>query len=173
MPGHWAHMAWSSSVLAAAATLLVACASAPAGAGAGSASAPSESGAPADAPDSVPPGCLLLVRGLSAPTMDQTAGVYTGAFLVLRIGEDGRVRGEGGDFHSEGYDVRGEIGPMGPQLEMNAPTEPTDWQPLPLVWVAERETFEGWDRVRLGDLREYSGGGVPSARSDCGEGDVR
>jgi hypothetical protein len=61
---------------------------------------------------------------------------------------------------------------MGTQLEMNDPAEPTDWKPLRMEWIPERETFEGWARVPLGQMRELSGGGVPSARTDCGEVDV-
>jgi hypothetical protein len=167
--GRWARGAWSSCVVAAAGTLLVACATTTSGSGGATAPAPSgtadtDTGAP-----QVPAGCLLLVRGLSAPTTGQTAGVYTGAFLVLRVEDDGQVRGEGGDFHSEGYDVRGEIGPLGPELQMNAPSDPLQWQPLPLVWVPDRETFEGWERIDPEEMREYSGGGVPSAGSVCQE----
>ena len=86
--------------------------------------------------------------------------------------EDGQVRGEGGDFHSEGYDVRGQIGSTGTALQMNTPTEPRDWQPLPLVWVPERETFEGWERVRPAEMREFSGGSIPSASGGCADAEA-
>ena len=73
----------------------------------------------------------------------------------------------GGDFHSEGYDVRGQFAPMGPELQMNTPTDPTDWQPFAFDWDSEGETFEGWDRVRPSEMLEYSGGSVPTADSGC------
>lgn len=165
--GRWARRAWSGSVVVAATTLLMACATTTSATGGASVPAPSATADTGAA--QVPSGCLLLVRGLAAPTTDQTAGVYTGAFLVLHVEDDGEVRGEGGDFHSEGYDVRGEIGLMGPELQMNEPTDPSQWQPLPLVWVPDRETFDGWERVALDEMREYSGGGVPSAGSGCAQ----
>ena len=164
--GRLVRRAWSSSLVVAAGTLLAACATATSGSG-GVVSAPSGVGDPDTGASQVPAGCLLLVTGLTAP---QTAGVYTGAFLVLRVDDDGQVRGEGGDFHSEGYDVRGEVGPLGPELQMNAPSDPLQWQPMPLVWVPDRETFDGWERVGAEEMREYSGGGVPSAGSVCREG---
>ena len=68
--------------------------------------------------------------------------------------------------------MRGEVGPMWTELESNAPSEPTDWKPLALEWIPEQATFEGWERVRLEQMREFSGGGVPSMRSDCGEVDA-
>lgn len=167
----WAHRTWSSAAPVAVGALLAACASAPSGAGSNSASAPAGVGAAATERGGVPSGCLLLVRGLSAPTVGQAPGVYTGAFLVLRV-EDGQVRGEGGDFYSEGYDVRGKAGPGGMELQMGTPTEPTGWKPLALEWIPERETFDGWQRVGLADMREFSGGGVPSRRSDCRDVEV-
>ena len=168
-PDHrcWVSGAGSSVLLLVAASLLAGCASASSlSAGASSGTGPTEEEVHADAPGTVPTGCILLVRGVSAPTSGQTR-TYTGAFLVLLV-EDGQVRGEGGDFHSEGYDVRGHIGSTGTELQMNTPTEPTDWQPLPLVWIPERGTFEGWNRVRLAEMRDFSGGYIPSANSGCG-----
>ena len=167
MRGRWVRRARSGSVVAAAGTLLAACATTTSGSGGATVSAPSGAGDPDTGASQVPAGCLLLVRGLTAP---QTAGVYTGAFLVLRVEVDGQVRGEGGDFHSEGYDVRGEVGPLGPELQMNAPSDPLQWQPMSLVWVPDRGTFDGWEPVGAEEMREYSGGGVPSAGSGCREG---
>lgn len=176
----WARRAWSSSVVAVAGTLLMACGTATSGSGGAIVPSPSGSGvatvpAPSGTGDTqagaplVPAGCLLLVRALTSPTAGETAGVYTGGFLVLRVEDDGQVRGEGGDFNSEGYDVRGEIGTQGAELEANAPTDPLQWQPLPLVWLPDGETFDGWQRVSPEEMREYSGGGVPSPRSGCRE----
>ena len=168
----WVSRAGSSVLLLVAASLLAGCASASSlSGGASSAAGPTEEEVHADAPGTVPTGCILLVRGMTAPTSGQTPGTYTGAFLVLLV-EDGQVRGEGGDFHSEGYDVRGHIGSTGTELQMNTPTEPTDWQPLPLVWIPERGTFEGWNRVRLAEMRDFSGGYIPSANSGCGSSEA-
>lgn len=163
----WIGRARSSVLLLVAGSLLAGCASGSSlSGGAGSATAPTQEEPQPDASAGVPTGCILLVQGLAAPTTGQTPGTYTGAFLVLLV-EDGQVRGEGGDFHSEGYDVRGQIRSTRTELQMNTPTEPTDWQPLPLVWVPERGTFEGWDRVQPAEMRDYSGGSIPSARSGC------
>ncbi len=86
--GRWARRAWSGSVVVAATTLLMACATTTSASGGASVSAPSATADTGAA--QVPAGCLLLVRGLAAPTIDQTAGVYTGAFLVLRVGTTAR-----------------------------------------------------------------------------------
>lgn len=170
-PG-WVAGACASVSLLVAGSLLVGCASAssPSG-GTSSASGTAQEEAQDDGPGSIPTGCILLVRRLTAPTIGQTPGIYTGAFLVLFV-EDGQVRGEGGDFHSEGYDVRGQIGSAGTELQMSSPTQPTDWHPLPLVWVPEPGTFEGWDRVRAVEMREFSGGSIPSASSGCADAEA-
>ncbi len=163
-----ARRAWAGSVILATVALVAGCTS---GSSPGGAPVPGNDPTVEDAqaggPSSAPPeGCILLVRGLAAPPAGQSGGTYTGAFLVLRV-EDGQVSGMGGDFRSEGYDVRGQFASTGPDLQMNSPTDPTDWQPFAFDWDSEAETFEGWDRVRPAEMLEYSGGAVPTAESGC------
>lgn len=105
--------------------------------------------------------CIYLVRGVK-----KAAGLYVGDFLVLRR-TGANMRGYGGSFYSEGYDVRATITGRRVRIESGDPYQPGMGESVTRKWVESQDRIAGWKRVSRATMRKYSGGFVPVSGRVC------
>jgi hypothetical protein len=106
--------------------------------------------------------CLYMVRHV-----ERTDGIYLGEFVVLRK-TGPKVKGYGGAFYSEGFNLKGTITGTRAVLSSEDPYQPGKWTRTTLKWVPAQSRLAGWKRVQKSRLRKYSGGYVPVKGRTCG-----
>lgn len=93
--------------------------------------------------------------------------MYLGDFLVLRRA-GAKLRGYGGSFYSEGYDVRATISGSRVRIGTRDPYDRGSWESVTRKWIESQDRISGWQRVSRADMGKYSGGYVPLAGEVCG-----
>jgi hypothetical protein len=108
------------------------------------------------------PVCLYMVKNV-----ERSDGIYLGEFVILKK-TGSKVKGYGGAFYSEGYNLKGTITGTRAALSSEDPYRPGKWTRVTLKWVPAENRLSGWRRVAKSRMRKYSGGYVPVKGQTCG-----
>lgn len=114
----------------------------------------------AGTPAAARPQCIYLVRDVSS-----SQGIYTGEFLVLRR-TGSALKGYGGAFYSEGYNVKGSVAGSRATLNLQDPYD-RSWSRVVRQWVVSQNRLAGWTKITKAKMKRYSGGYVPASGQLC------